>query len=253
MDLSVIIITLNEEKNLSRCLASLPEGCEIIVMDSLSSDATQTIARKAGAKVYEREFDNYAEQKNAALKLANRNWVLSIDADEKLSPGLMERISRLCQTARESSNERVAAYRLRRELVFLGQKMRFGKTVDYPIRLFRKNRARFIGDIHERLEVKGAITRLRSGTITHYSYDDLSDYFEKFNDYTSRIAEKHLSEKRPMPGVSHLIRPWLEFFLRYVLRGGFLDGYAGYCYAYISSFYTFIKYAKLRERLMAKV
>jgi hypothetical protein len=126
--------------------------------------------------------------------------------------------------------------------------MHFGKTRDWPVRLFHREAGRYEGSIHEELKVSGPVGRLSRGLLWHYSYRDLSDYFLRFNRYTTAIAERHMAEGKRMPIVGHILRPWLEFFSRYVLRLGFLDGYPGYTYALISSLYAFIKYAKIQEK-----
>lgn len=245
LDLSVVIIAYNEEANLERCLKSLPKGIELIVLDSNSTDRTQAIALAYGAQVHQRDFTNFAEQKNAALSFAQRKWILALDADEEIDPTMLEEI--LTQIRAERGLQR--AFRLRRRLVFMGRKMRFGKTEDHPLRLFPRGKALYQGAIHEQLQVDAGIEilDLRRGTLWHYSYRDLSDYFQRFNRYTTAIAVRHAAEGRRAPFLSHVLRPWLEFFSRYFLRLGLLDGYPGYTYALISSLYAYIKYAKLLE------
>lgn len=247
LDLSVIIITLNEERHLERCLVSLPPGVELIVLDSGSEDATCAIARRHGARCLHRAFTTYAEQKNAALALATRSWVLSVDADEELTPALRESLALAIGKAKEQT--RAVAYKVRRRLVFMGRRMRFGKTSDRPLRLFRKESGQFANAIHERLVLSPEVAvAVLQGDLLHYSYDDISDYFVRFNAYTTRIAVQHAENARGSPTLASLLmRPWLEFCGRYFLRLGFLDGYPGYCYALFSSLYAFVKYAKLKE------
>ena len=176
--------------------------------------------------------------------------MLSLDADEVLDAKLMREIAKVTSTA--STTPGPAAFKLRRRLVFQGRRLRFGKAVDHPVRLFRRGSAQFVSAIHERLEVSGQTVSLQ-GELLHYSYADLTDYFARFNRYTSKVAENHFLQGHPMPlGPSHWLRPWTEFLYRYVFRLGFLDGYQGYTYALVSSIYTFIKYAKLRELQLRK-
>lgn len=245
LDLSVVIIAYNEEANLERCLKSLPQGSEIIVLDSNSTDRTEAIATAYGAQVYQRPFTHFAEQKNAAMSYAQRAWILAIDADEELDADISRAIRRQISSVAGATQ----AFRLRRRLVFMNRKMRYGKTEDHPLRLFPRGKAQYRGSIHEQLEVERGIEvqELEAGTLWHYSYRDLSDYFQRFNRYTSAIAEKHAREGHPVPFLSHVFRPWFEFISRYVFRLGFLDGYPGYTYALISSLYAYIKYAKLLE------
>lgn len=247
LDLSCVIITLNEERRLPACLASLPQGAEVIVLDSGSTDATCEIARNAGARVERRVFTNHAEQKNAAMALATRRWILSIDADEVLDHTLRSSIENLVRLG----VPRFRGYCLTRRLWFMGRRMRFGKTVDRPTRLVMAGAARFKHAIHERLIMDNdAPIGCLKGEIAHFSYENVSDYFARFNTYTTKIAENHMRQGRRLPiGPIHWLRPWFEFLTRYFLRLGFLDGYPGYCYALFSSLYTFVKYVKLRERL----
>lgn len=243
ISLSIVIITLNEERALPRCLESLPKGAEIVILDSGSTDNTVLLAKKYGASVYFREFDNYANQKNAALKHANRQWILSLDADEVLD----EKIKRALQIGINSGGKKkYDAYQIQRTLVYMGKKLKFGKARDFPVRLFRKNEALFEGAIHEKIKTKGRLGCL-DGEVLHYSYDNLNDYFARFNRYTDRIAQNHLQGRKPVFLFRHVFRPWTEFFYRYFFCLGFLDGMAGYSYALISSLYAFVKYEKLRE------
>jgi glycosyltransferase involved in cell wall biosynthesis len=243
-NLSVVIITLNEEARIAACLDSLPADAEIIILDSGSTDRTVAIAQDKGARVEFRAFTNYGEQKNAAISLASRPWILSLDADETLTPELRVSIASVTQ----GDSDAFVGYRLSRKLLFMGRKLRFGKSSDRPLRLFKRGHGQFRSAIHESLDLGSAPIGHLSGELLHYSYADLSDYFTRFNVYTSRIAENHSLRGKPQPPLLlHVLRPWVEFFSRYVLRLGFLDGYPGYTYALISSMYTYVKYAKLRE------
>ena len=179
--------------------------------------------------------------------------MFSLDADEVMSPYLTKFLEKLCvggASGKRSNSREVGGYLVKRSLVFLNKKLRFGKTVDHPLRLFKKGSGEFIGAIHEKVELNPGIRteKLKVGEILHHSYEDLADYFERFNRYTSKIAQNHQDLGHKVPWLLlHILRPWIEFITRYFLRFGFLDGYAGYCYALVSSFYTFVKYAKFIE------
>jgi len=242
--LSVVIITLNEEKRLANCLRSLPKGSEVVILDSGSTDRTEQIAREFDALFHVRTFTNHAEQKNAALNLATRAWILSIDADEVLSPELTNEIAKVCK----SESPLHQAYAIKRKLVFMNKRLNYGKSTDWPVRLFKRDSGRYQSEIHERFVLDfGSVGKI-STTMDHFSYDNIEDYFERFNWYTTLVAANHVkSGKLKINMASHLFRPWFEFVNRYFLRGGFLDGYPGYTYALLSSFYTFVKYAKFRE------
>ncbi len=245
LDLSVVIITYNEEKNITACLSSLPPGCEIILLDSDSTDQTQSLAQSMGAHIHVRPFTHYAEQKNAALALATRSWVLSLDADETLSDDLRGNLVAFLHSPQAAQN---GAYRLRRRLLFMNRIMKYGKTSDRPVRLFKRGHGEFVGKIHEAFAAKDPVQNFASrGYLLHHSYGDLTDYFVRFNNYTSRIAQNHFEKQRTISFLPHVLRPMAEFVGRYFLRLGFLDGYAGYTYALLSSLYTYVKYAKLIE------
>lgn len=246
IDLSIVLITLNEEQNIKRCLESCPSGAEIIVLDSGSSDGTVELAKSLGAQVYHRAFTDYSEQKNVALTYATRKWVLSLDADEVLDSALAQSIKEIVG---EKSSNGYCGFRIRRQLVFMNRRLRYGRTVDFPLRLFLKDEVCFEGSIHEKARVNGPTGTLFSGSLTHYSYANLSDYFSRFNNYTSKIAANHFRNGVKVSRSRLILRPWYTFVDRYIFRLGFLDGYPGYCFALLSCFYAFVKYAKLYEIL----
>lgn len=243
-NLSVVIITFNEQENLPRLLASLPAGVELIVVDSESSDATRDIARAAGARVEIRKFTGYASQKNAALSFATKDWVFSLDADEVPTRELWAEVFEVVS----KSNKSVAA-RVERSQIFLGKKLRFGKTKDAPIRLIPRGAGHFDQEIHEGIVLRSDVSLIKlKHSLDHYSYKSLTDYFEKFNRYTTAVAVNHKKNKARLPSrVEQCVRFFMEFFWRYLCRGGFLDGYPGFIYALFGSVYVFVKYAKLEE------
>ena len=244
LDLSITIITYNEERDLPRCLASLPRGAEVIVVDSGSTDRTVEIAKAHGAKVSSSAFINYGEQKNKALQQATRNWVFSSDADEE-----MDAVLRLWLQENFASPKfahHINSFVVRRQLIFMGRKIRFGKGRDFSLRLFRRDSAYFNGALHERLVGKSPLsaTKLKQGMLHHHSYADHHDYYIKFNHFTDIFAQQCYQKRSKVPRL-HVLRPLRSFLHLYVLRGGFLDGYPGYCLALYASLYSFVKYAKL--------
>jgi glycosyltransferase involved in cell wall biosynthesis len=243
--LTVVILTYNEEDNLPRALSSIPEDWEILVVDSGSTDATLKIAEKRGANIAQTgPFTHFAVQRNFARQGVLTPWMLFLDADEWMSPKLVASIREAIK------NVEFDGYRLRRRLVFMGRALRFGKAYDAPLRLARTDKAVYVGKIHETMLVSGKVGKLK-GEMLHYSYRDLTDYFARFNRYTSRVAEEHLQLRVPLSRW-HYLRPWLEFFSRYILRLGCLDGAPGYTYALLSSVYAYVKYEKMREVLVLK-
>ncbi|MCX6119777.1 MAG: glycosyltransferase family 2 protein [Proteobacteria bacterium] len=235
-------MSLNEERNLPRLLATVPKGIEIVVLDSHSQDQTVKIAEQFGAKVYTRHFDDYASQKNHAFSLATRKWIFSLDADEVPSKDLWNEVIEICAQETETT-----AYRVRRFQNFLSKRLRFGKSGDSPIRVFPRNQAHYVGEIHEVLKLnQGISVKNTKNSLEHFSYLDIDDYFLRFNRYTSLMSKRNFRERRkPLPRLLICMRFFGEFFWRYILKLGFLDGYAGFVYSLYGSLYVFTKFAKL--------
>ncbi len=242
MSLGCAIIAYNEEKNIEKTLQSVSFCDEIVVVDSGSSDNTVQIAKKYTDKVYYQEWLGYGKQKNFAISRLNTDWVLSIDADEVVGKKLAAEIK---TTIRNTKQE---AFLINIQLVFMGKKLRFGGTYpDYHLRLFKKGSFFFDeSDIHEGIQTDRKAIKLKN-TILHYSYDSLQDYLQKFNSYTTLIAQKHKQNGKRVSKIFPFLRMSFEFFKRFILMGAFLDGYEGSVYALMSSFYVFVKYAKLIE------
>jgi glycosyltransferase involved in cell wall biosynthesis len=245
--LTVTLIARDEEDRLPEALAAVAFAEEIVVVvDSATTDRTAEIAEAAGAHVLVRTFDGFGTQKNAAAALATHRWILSIDADEVVSPALaLEIRSRLAATVSEKSPP--AAFRIPIRLEFLGRELHFGRdTVVRPARLYDRTRARFSEDpVHEKVVASGPVEALDE-SILHRSYRDLAHYLEKLDRYTTLASEaKWAARKGAMPFLP--IRVAWEFFDRAILRLGVLDGTAGLTFAALSSANTLLKYLKLRE------
>ena len=244
LDLSITIITYNEERDLPRCLTSLPQGAEVIVVDSGSTDRTVEIAKAHGAKVSSSAFSNYGEQKNKALQQATKNWVFSLDADEEMSAALSLWLQE--NFAKPAISIHLEGFKVVRQSVFMGKKLRFGRSCNYILSLFRREKAHFAGAIHEKVIISHpqAVVKIKCGVLYHHSYADHHDYFAKFNHYTDLFAQQCQQQRRKVSPL-HVLRPLASFFYLYIIRGGFLDGYVGYCLAMYASLYSFVKYAKL--------
>jgi len=239
--LSAFLIVHNEARRLPACLASLGGVAdEIVVLDDGSTDDTVAIARAAGATVATRPFDDFGHQKQAALELTSGAWVLSIDADEVLTPALVEEIRRVVMDAGASNG-----YWIRRELTYLGAPLRFGGTGrDWVLRLARRSAARFaLRPVHEHLVVDGATTRLRS-PMRHVKYATLSEHVAVIDRYTTIIAAGKAARGGRFRAW-HILRIPYELLVRLVVRAGILDGRAGIIYGGMAAFYAFLKYAKL--------
>jgi glycosyltransferase involved in cell wall biosynthesis len=239
--LSLIIIARNEERDLPRCLASVPFATERIVVDSGSQDRTMELARTAGARVLQRAWDGYGAQKAFALSQATGEWVLSLDADEALSPALAAEIPEALQRAE------IAGYDLRFESELFGTTLRHGGFgSEKHLRLFRRERARIApAALHEGFVVEGPIARL-DAPVLHRPYDSLSEYLRKLDAYTTLAAEERRARGRRFSALS-VVRWPFGFVRRYLLWGGFLDGYAGFLVAALGATYDLLKDAKLRE------
>ncbi len=242
MSLGCAIIAYNEEHSIERALQSVAFCDEIVVVDSGSKDNTVEIAKRYTKKVYFQEWLGYGKQKNFAISKLNTDWVLSLDADEFITPNLSSEIRKAVTYSKRK------AFLINIQLVFMGKRLRFGGTYpDYHLRLFKKGAFWFEEtNIHEKVKTKIKTGKLRR-PILHYSYDNLEDYISKFNLYTTLIAENNKKKGKRVPKVFPFLRMFFELFRRFFLKAAFLDGYPGIVYALLSSFYTFIKYAKLIE------
>ncbi len=239
--ISLFIIAKNEAPRIAACIASAKEVVnEIVVIDGNSTDGTAALCQELGAQVYTREFDGFANQKNFALSKVTGQWALNLDADERLSPALKEEILRAV------NNPQVSGYYLPFCNYFLGKKMRFsGLNKEKHLRLVCTQKARYVGGlVHEGLEVNGPLATLKN-PVNHFSYNTIEDYFTKFNKYTTLAAQQLHQNGRRFSWVRVIFTLPFEFIKRYVLKLGFLDGTRGLFWASFSTYYVYVKYAKL--------
>lgn len=239
--LTVLIPTHNEEANLPACLDSVRWADEIFIVDSFSTDRTLAIARNHGARVVQHEYSSHAAQRNWAIPQARHEWILLLDADERVTPALQEEIQTLLQTAPPKK-----AYQICRRTFYFGRELKHGGfSHDWVTRLFHRD----AGEIEEwgfHGEMKLPFTpgRLR-GRLLHYTCRTIEDYFSRFQLYTTGQAQL-LFRKNKRAGFSHLVlRPAWRFFQLYILKRGFLDGWLGLLICTLSGFYVFTKYMKL--------
>ena len=244
MEITAVLIARNEEKRLEPALASL-QGVvsEIVVVDGRSTDDTVRIARKFTEKVYEREWTNYADQKNFADSKASCPWILSLDADERLSPGLRNEILAL-----KDIDPPFDGYSMPRMVFYLGRWIRHsGWYPDRKVRLFRKNNARWEGAyVHEKLVFDGREGRLRS-PIHHFTYSGIADHLARINRFSDLGAQKLYAQGKKCRTFSLVFRPVAWFLKSYFLKLGFLDGFPGLVISVFNGYSIFIRYAKLRE------
>lgn len=245
MEISAVIIALDEEKRLEPALKSL-EGVvsEIVVVDGGSTDGTVALARRYTPKVFERTWTNFSDQKNFGNSKATRPWILSLDADERLSPGLREEILALAR----GPEPEVDAFSVPRLVRYLGRWIRHsGWYPDRKLRLFRAGRARWEGDyVHEELIVEGPVGRL-SSPLHHFTYSGIADHVARINRFSDLGAQK-LYAKGKRCRLGHLLLwPAGRFLRSYVLKLGVLDGFPGFVIAVLNGYSMFLRYAKLRE------
>lgn len=245
MSLSVAIVALNEESNIGRTLESVRWADEIVLVDSGSTDRTCEIARQFGAKVLIEPWRGYTAQKNFALELCTRDWILSLDADEEVSPELAEDIRRVI-----ADPNALDGYWMPRKNLFLGRWMRHGGFYPDPkLRFFRRGKAFSTGrDPHDRFELKdgGPTGRLKHALI-HHTYPTLYYYLEHMNRY-STTWNRVLGAKAEGFRVDHIVlRPLATFLYNYVFRLGFLDGREGLLLHLYHAGYVSWKYAKAWE------
>jgi len=242
MKISATIITLNEERKISRAIESLRCCDEIVVVDSGSNDRTVEIAANLGARVIDSVWPGYARQKNHASDQASYDWVLSIDADESLSEALEGEIWQLKKTGPQHE-----AYTMPRLAQYLGRWiLHSGWYPDRKIRLFDRRRAKWVGDyVHESVDVQGSVGHLQSNLL-HFTCDSLSEHLKTMDRYTTLAAEQLVAQRADI-GWRHLLLdpPW-TFCKTYFLQRGFLDGTEGVAIAYMAALYNFVKYAKAR-------
>jgi glycosyltransferase involved in cell wall biosynthesis len=237
--LSVLVPTLDEERNLDACLASVAFADEVVVVDSLSRDRTVEIARARGARVLERAFDDWSGQKNWALERCTHPWVLCLDADERVDATLAAAIAAL------PAEPAADGFRLARMNRFLGRRIRHsGWQGDRVLRLFRRERGRFAGAIHERVEGLARVADL-PGALEHEPYATWADYERKLWRYARAGARAAYAAGRRSHGLDMLIRPPVRFLRMYVAQGGFLDGGAGLALCGLTAASVFLKYAFL--------
>jgi glycosyltransferase involved in cell wall biosynthesis len=248
MKLSVVTITYNEEENIAGCLSSVAWADELIVVDAGSTDHTVDRAREFTSRIYRRPWEGYAPAKAFGLTRAEGDWVLWLDADERVTPELAREIRSIVA----GPPPPFACYEVARRAFFLGKWIRHcGWYPGYVVRLFRKDAVRFSGSrVHERAEHAGEAGRL-PGDLLHYTDRNLYHYTAKLNRYTSLAALDLAGRKKPFSLYRLLVHPPFQFVKMYFIRRGFLDGRHGLVLAVLSSAYVFTKYAKLWEKSVA--
>ena len=241
---SAIVVCFNEERNIGACLQSLRWCDEIIVVDSFSTDRTLEICRQYTDRIVQRQWSGYRDQKAFAHSLATKDWVLLVDSDERVTPELRAEI----QEALRSCDSKCAAFAVPRLVFYLERWWWRGDWYpDYDVRLFRRDRATWGGtDPHEKILVDGKVRRL-GNALHHFSYRDIEDHVQRINRFTSISSQELFKARRRWRLGDALFRPAFRFFRFYILKRGFLEGFAGFYAAVMAAVYVFLKYAKLWE------
>ncbi len=237
------VVAMNEADNIGDCLRSADFADEWVVIDSHSTDATREIAEEFGARVEERDWPGHLEQKNHAIESASHEWVLCLDADERVSAELRASI-----LAALALPELPVGFEFNRCTNYMGRWIRHGGWYpDRKLRLFRRSRGKWGGvNPHDHVYVDGQVERL-TGDLLHHSYRSLSDHLRIINSYTSIMAQGKLDAGVRASLFDLTLRPFWKFLRMYFLKAGLLDGVPGLVVAISGSYYVFLKYAKLRE------
>jgi len=244
MDISAVIITSNEEHRLEPALLSL-EGLvkEIVVVDAYSTDSTVKLAKRHGCRVFERKWTNYSDQKNFADSKAHFPWILSLDADERVSAALRKELLGFDRPEPECDG-----FSIRRRVYYLGRWIRHsGWYPDRRVRIFRRGAGHWEGEyVHESLVVKGKILPLR-GDIDHFTYRNIADHVARINKFSELGAQKLYARRKKCRWYHLAFLPPARFIKSYILKAGLLDGFPGLVISVLNGYAVFIRYAKLRE------
>jgi glycosyltransferase involved in cell wall biosynthesis len=243
---SVTVITRNESAHIDACLASVEWADEVIVVDSESTDDTVARAQARGARVMVRPWPGYAAQKNWAAEQASSDWILSVDADERVSPRLAAEIRQVLRDPAASG------YRVPRVTWHLGRWIRTTDWYpDYQLRLYDRRRARWAAKrVHESVTAEGPVARLTQ-ELQHYAYRDISHHHATMDRYTTLAADEMFDAGRSAGLADLVLHPPAAFLRNYVLRRGFSDGVPGFIISAMNAYYVFLKFAKLRALVIA--
>ncbi|KKQ27169.1 MAG: Glycosyl transferase family 2 [Candidatus Levybacteria bacterium GW2011_GWA2_37_36] len=243
--ISAIVLAKNEEKNIADCLKNLKWCDESIVIDDNSTDETVKIAEKNNAKVYSRSLDNFSNQRNFGITKASGEWMLFVDADERVSGALAFEISNVLSSwTNEIDNEYKGFYIPRFDVIW-GKELRYGDSGVKLLRLAKKNAGKWEGLVHEKWKINGKIGSLKN-RIIHYPHQTISEFLSEINFYTALRAKELYSRKIKVNILSIILYPSCKFVLNYFLKKGLLDGIPGLMQALLMSFHSFLVRGKLR-------
>ncbi len=243
--LSGVVITYNEEAKIRRSLRSMRSVCdEIVVVDSLSTDGTVPICREFTDRIHETPWRGYRDQKQFATDQAVNDWVLSVDADEELSPELQTELLRW----KEGCGDDCDGYLIPRMAFFLGRWIRHTTWYpDWQLRLFKRSCGKWEGkQVHEGFKVGGRTGKF-AGHLYHYTYASVAEYLKQLDRFSSLAAQDYHDDGKRVSPRHLMLHPSFVFFKNYILRSGFLDGIQGFVVSVLAANSTFFKYLKLWE------
>ncbi len=242
---SAVFITLNEELRIRPALESVIWADEIVVLDFQSSDRTAEICREYTDRVFQEPWDGFVNGRNRAQELAAHPWILAMDADERVTPGLRKEIAGLLAG---DGLDGLDGCTIPRQMHYLGRRIRHsGWYPDAKLRLYRKDRGHWVGGaVHEKCSVEGPVKCLR-GDLDHYSFQSLGHHLEKINYYSDLYAEERFRSGKNVGLAAVLLGPPAEFLKNYIIRLGFLDGFAGLTICLLRAMTVYIKKSKLRD------
>lgn len=251
MKLTATIIAYNEEENLPRVVNSVKNLADeiVVVVDARTTDRTRELAEKIGARVFERRFDNFANQKNFAASKASGDWILSLDADEEISPELSREIKSVI-SHQSSAISKFVAYSMPRKNLILGKFIKYTRwqpELDRHVWLWRKGKGKWVGEVHEELEVDGEVGKLKNPKI-HYQYETVSQFLEMMDRYSELDASQRLKSGIRFSFFRLFFGPLYNFLVRYFYRLGFLDSWRGFVLSFLMAIYHLELWIKVWER-----
>lgn len=242
--ISAVVLTKNEEKNIAKCLQTLKWCDETIVIDDNSTDQTVKIAKDLGARVFVRPLNNdFATQRNFALTKATEEWVLFVDADERVTPSLAQEIC--TEVARENHPRGVQAFAIKRVDQMWGRKLKYGETGNVELlRLAKKEVGKWKRQVHETWDVKGGVSLLKN-PLLHYPHPTIQEFLSDIDRYSTLHAQANYEEGKRSNLLKIILWPKLKFIQNYIFRNGFLDGPQGFMVAMLMSFHSYLAWGKL--------
>lgn len=241
-NLTAVVLTKNEEKNLSQCLERLLWVKEILVIDDFSTDETLEIAKKFGAKIYRRRLDNFASQRNWALEKVKTEWVLMIDADERVTSEFRKEVEKAIKDGQYDG------FRFPRKNIVFGKWIEHsGWYPDWQLHLFKKEKAKYKGKVHEQVVIEGKVGEMETALI-HFNYQSISQYIQKMDRYTTLAAEILIENGYKFRYQDLITKPGEEFFRRFFAEEGWKDGIHGLALSLLQAFSELIVYLKVWEK-----